>query len=89
MNDFLQIFTQALEEATQKRFISMMAVKPLLKPAYKEVHITMWEMDEAVKVRAFEIRKTYRITSDIEREAAVRATLQDFMSAVLKDNLKA
>lgn len=80
----LQLFTNALEEATGRRFVSVMSIEPLLKPAYKEVSVKLWEVTGQVNSLKFAISDKFRITNIDEKTDAVENMTTRFMQRVLE-----
>lgn len=82
----LQVFTQALEKATNSVFVSSVTYSPMHLPAYKEFHLTLREVSGEGRIYKMDYKG--RATTKQEREQLTEQLTEDFIAYVLVELLK-
>lgn len=81
----LELFLKALEKANGRMYIKHLKIEPMLKPAFKDVTLTIHSMLEGVIVPETVVEKVFKITNDEEKQSALLEVTETAMVNILKE----
>lgn len=84
----LQLITEALEEATGRRYISAVTIEPLRVPLYKDVVVSIYEITTSGKILKAGNRAKCRIERDDEKAVIIESLTKQLLVELLQKLLK-